>query len=179
MNKLPRLYLTEKIRMGFVVPDNDAVFITDGNPFAQAGVGPEPRDDRRLRHQCKVERAGVAAEVQRAVPDDGSDLREVQIPGENTPRFLWKQREQFLHFPPLAFGGRAGQRQLFSGEIFPECGHKLCELLWRELLVIGGRERADMKISSGVILGNFGSTQIGRIYFDVKFRLCERETSLR
>ena len=103
---------------GFVCADDDAVSVTGGNPFAPAGVRPEPRDDRRLRHHREVERAGVAAKMQRAVLDDGGDLREVQIAGENPPRFLRKQREQFRHFFPLALRRRAGQRQVFFREMF-------------------------------------------------------------
>ena len=147
--------LPTKFPLGGFRADDDAVFVTGGNPFAPAGVWPEPRDYRRLRHHREVERAGVAAKVQRAVPDDGGDLREIQIPVENTPRLLRKQREQPRHFFLLALGRRAGQRQLFFRKTFSQCGDEFRELFRRQFLVIGGRERADMKIRSGVGFGKF------------------------
>lgn len=163
----------------FVGADDDAILFTRRHPFAQAGVRPEPRDDRRLRHHREVERAGVAAIMERAVPDDGGNLHEIQIPGKDPPRFLRQQREQLRHFFPLAFRRRAGQDQFLFGKIFPERADELRELPRREFLVIGGCERADVKIGSGISGGNVRSPQIFSRDFDVKFRRCERETGLR
>ena len=131
-----------------------------------------------LRHHGEMERPGVAAEVQRAVLDDRRELHQVQISGENAPRFLRKQGQEFFHFFEFALRRRAGQRQFFFGKFFREGGDQFRQLLRRQFLGIRRGERAEVKISSLVRLGNFRRAQIRRVNLRVKFRLREREARL-
>ncbi len=113
-----RLNFAEKLCGRFLCADDCAIFFADGNPFAQAGIRPEPRDDRRLRHYRQMQRATIAAKMQRAVLDDRGKLDQIQRPGKHAPRFLGQQHQQLFHFLQFAFRRCTGQGQFLIGEIF-------------------------------------------------------------
>ena len=108
----------QKLRARLVRADEDAEFSVRRQPLAEARIGPEPRDRRRVGHHRQMERPGVAAKMQRAVLDDGGKLHQIQIAGEHAPRFLRQQAPAASPFSPARAALARRTAPVFFPEIF-------------------------------------------------------------
>ena len=134
---------------GVVGADEDAEFFVSGEPLTDAGIGPEPGDGGRVGHDGEVKGAGIAAEMEGAVLNDGGELDEVQVAWEDAPGFVGEQREEVIEFLQFARRGGAGEGEFFAGELFAKAGNQFGELGGGQFLGVGGGEGTEMKIGVG------------------------------